>query len=108
VLFDQVGLRYHALALWYTCKTCCSLSVRMQGAELLYSARGCFSQLKDECQPASSPFYRFTTTGIDQMLKEFYFSVESLLLQSDAATNMSTELFQYIYEVGDYPPGPDG
>lgn len=66
----------------------------------MYSGTGCMCQDPVDCYTIDHPFYRYTMNGLDAMLKQFFYSIESLLKQPDDAIDMQSTYFQYIYEVG--------
>ncbi|KAL6757714.1 hypothetical protein V8C86DRAFT_1619603 [Haematococcus lacustris] len=70
-----------------------------EGADILYTARGCMAQLPADCQPATSPYFLASTNGLDQTLKGLFYAVEHLLMQTDQDVHGSWS-FEYIYEVG--------
>ena len=45
---------------------------------------------------AQSPYYMYTNNGLDQVMKQFFMSVESLLLASNNETNLESPDFKFM------------
>jgi hypothetical protein len=52
-----------------------------------------------DCQNATSPYYQYVNNGLDQALKQLFYSVESLMLQNFTTINLHNPTFKFIYEV---------
>ncbi|KAL6755690.1 hypothetical protein V8C86DRAFT_191028 [Haematococcus lacustris] len=72
-----------------------------QGSKTLYGMTGCMAEDLDDCQPPTSPYYAFVNHGLDQAMKQFFYSVESLLLTTDDnLLSLNNPAFKFIFECG--------
>ncbi|KAL6757143.1 hypothetical protein V8C86DRAFT_1716601 [Haematococcus lacustris] len=72
-----------------------------QGSKTLYGMTGCMAEDLNDCQPPTSPYYAFVNHGLDQAMKQFFYSVESLLLTTDDnLLSLNNPAFKFIFECG--------
>ncbi len=74
--------------------------VVLQGSSLLFTDKECMAQHADDCFQPDDDFYRLVTNGLDQSLKQFFESIEGILMATPDEIHTENEAFNYVWEVG--------